>query len=315
MRLGDNRLGRLARRALQRAPLVGDILTRGMIDTPASHGVEANARVYDAYADQARALGLDDIRLFLSFDCDTDRDPKAALEVMTLLDALGIKATFAVPGAALRRSAEIYRRLMDRGAEFMNHGDRPHAAWQDDRFVSVTFYESMSFEEVEADIRKGHETMHEVLGIRPLGFRAPHFGHFQEPDQLGLVHRVARDLGYRYCSTTLPSYGLAHGPAHDTGGIVELPTFGTIRSPVSLLDSWSHLSDRRDYALSDMYETLLIETVDAFSRLELPALLTWYVDPAHVAGQAAFERSMQELARRRVPSLGAMEAASLLRTA
>lgn len=311
---------RLARSALARsaqkwAPLIGARLTRGKTEAPEPRGVEANAGAYDVYVRKARAIGLHDVRLFLSFDCDTDLDPKAALEVMAFLSALGIKGTFAVPGAELRRSAESYRRLAGQGAEFMNHGDRAHAAWEEDRFVSVTFYERMAFDEVEADIRKGHETVEAVLGVRPQGFRAPHFGHFQAPDQLALVHRVARDLGYRYCSTTLPAYGLQHGPVHDAGGIIELPTFGTIRSPVSLLDSWSHLTDRRDYALSDMFETLLIETVDTLSRLELPALLTWYVDPAHVAGQAPFERAMQHLAKRRIPSLGALEAASLVQTA
>ena len=303
---------RLARSALKRAPLIGARLTRGNAETLKPRGVDANASAYDAYVQMARAIGLDDVRLFLSFDCDTDRDPKAALEVTTFLTALGIQGTFAVPGAELRRSSESYRQLLAKGAEFMNHGDRAHAAWAEDRFVSVTFYERMTFDEVEADIRRGHEAVEEVLGVRPLGFRAPHFGHFQEPEQLGLVHRVARDLGYRYCSTTLPSYGLEHGPVHDVGGLVELPTFGTLRSPVSLLDSWSHLSDRRDYALSDMFETLLIETIDALARLELPALLTWYVDPAHVAGQAPFERAMQELARRHIPSLGGLEAAALI---
>ncbi len=275
---------------------------------------ETLENVYADYAARAKGIGLNDIRLFLSFDCDTDRDPEAAQAVMTLLETLGIKGTFAVPGAELRRNAESYRRLLARGAEFMNHGDRPHAAWQDDRYVSVTFYERMTFEEVEQDMRAGHATLTDILGIRPLGFRAPHFGHFQDPEQLGLVHRVARDLGYRYCSTTLPAYGLVHGPAHDAGGgVVELPTFGTARSPLSLLDSWSHLTDRRDYALSDMFETLLIETVDRLQRLNLPALLTWYVDPAHVAGQAPFERSMHELARRGIRSLGALESASLVR--
>lgn len=308
---------RLARSALKCAPLIGARLNRNMArqaETPEPRGVEANASAYDVYARRARAIGLDDLRLFLSFDCDTDRDPKAALEVMTFLTTLGIKGTFAVPGAELRRASKSYRQLLAKGAEFMNHGDRAHAAWEEDRFISVTFYERMTFGEVEADIRKGHQTVEAVLGVRPLGFRAPHFGHFQEPEQLDLVHRVARDLGYRYCSTTLPSYGLEHGPIHDAGGLVELPTFGTLRSPVSLLDSWSHLTDRRNYALSDMFETLLIETVDTLSRLELPALLTWYVDPAHVAGQAPFERAMQQLARRRIPSLGALEAASLLPT-
>lgn len=270
---------------------------------------------FDVYAGKARALGLREPTLFLSFDADTPLDPPAAVEVMRFLGGLGIKATFAVPGTELENAAATYRRLADDGVEFMNHGYLPHAEWREDRYAGITFYETMELAAVDADIRRGDAAVRAVTASAPRGFRAPHFGHFKQPDQLAFKHAIAAELGYAYCSTTLPEYGLEHGPVHEVlPDLVELPTFGSSASPTSVLDSWTYLADRRDYALSDTYADLLVETVDALFDHEIPALLTWYADPCHVAGQAPFERAMQHLAARRVASLTGTEAARLGRS-
>lgn len=266
--------------------------------------------VFERYAGYAASLGLSRPLLFLSFDCDTDLDPPATVEVMKLLDSLGIKATFAVPGVQLERGIDVYREIAQR-CEFMNHGHLPHAEWRDDRYVGITFYETMPVAAVEADIRNGHETVTRLTGRPPQGFRAPHFGHFKQPDQLALVHRLAHELGYGYCSTTLPEYALIHGPAPRIGKIIELPAFGSIKGPTSILDSWTHLADRKDYALAPSYAELMIETVDRLMAGNVPALLTWYADPAHVAGQEPFERAMKHLASRGIRSLSGSEAAAL----
>lgn len=279
---------------------------------PAPAAVAINPlNAFIRYRQHAEALDIRQPLLFLSFDCDTDLDPPASIEVMKLLDKLGIKATFAVPGVQLERGADIYRAIAARGSEFMNHGHLPHAEWRDDRYIGITFYETMPFEVVEADIRNGHNTVTRIIGRPPRGFRAPHFGHFRQAHQLALVHRVASELGYRYCSTTLPEYGLEHGPASVAGSLIELPAFGSIASPTSILDSWTYLSDRKDYALSETYGDLFVETVDALLANGMPALLTWYADPAHVAGQAPFERAIKHIAARGIKSLSGTEAAAL----
>nr|WP_249157625.1 polysaccharide deacetylase family protein [Bradyrhizobium diazoefficiens] len=266
--------------------------------------------IFERYASHAASLGLSKPLLFLSFDCDTDLDPPATVEVMKLLDSLEIKATFAVPGVQLERGIDIYREVAQR-CEFMNHGHLPHAEWRDDRYVGTTFYENMPVSAVEADIRKGHETVTRLTGRPPQGFRAPHFGHFKLPDQLALVHRLAHELEYRYCSTTLPEYALIHGPASLVDQVVELPAFGSVRAPTSILDSWTHLSDRKDYDLAPTYAEFMIETVDNLLTEKMPALLTWYADPAHVAGQEPFERAMKHVASRGIRSLSGSEAAAL----
>jgi hypothetical protein len=275
-------------------------------------GVSLDA--FSHYVNTARSLGVDRPYLFLSFDCDTDLDAEAAEQVHEFLDDFGIKATYAVPGAQLLRSPEPYRRLADRGAEFINHGGLPHTEWRGDHWAGITFYETMSFEEVEADIRQGHEIVSQVIGRSPLGFRAPHFGCFQKPDQVELMHRTAASLGYTYCSTTLPSFGLRHGPAFCAHGLIELSCFGSARNPETILDSWTYLSDRKNYTLDEQYLNLMVETVDVFLSQNMPAVFTWYADPCHVLNQRPFVRAMEHLASAGVVSVSGAELCNLIRT-
>jgi peptidoglycan/xylan/chitin deacetylase (PgdA/CDA1 family) len=173
----------------------------------------------------------------------------------------------------------------------------------------------MTTDEVEADIKSGHEIVARVTGRAPAGFRAPHFGSFQAPQQLAQLYRVARELGYSYCSTTLPQSGLDQGPLVTVDGVVEIPTFGSVRCPTVLLDSWTYLVDRKDYRLSDEYAALFIETIDIMMRANIPGILTWYADPSHVIGQAPFIRAVEALAQRRIPSLTGTACAALARRA
>jgi hypothetical protein len=168
-------------------------------------------------------------------------------------------------------------------------------------------------EEVVEDIRLGHAAVVEVTGLPPLGFRAPHFGSYQAPEQLDLIHRTARDLGYSYCSTTLPQAGLARGPAYPAHGLAELPVMGSARHPLVILDSWNYLSDRKDYRLSPEYLELFEETVRFLFRHDIPALLTWYADPAHVAGQSPFIKAMELVAGLGIRSCSGGECAAMLR--
>jgi hypothetical protein len=288
-------------RRAARGPLAVARRLRGRTraELPAADG----ATVFARWAAQARAVGIDQLVLFLSFDCDTDRDADVADALHADLERRGIASSWAVPGTQLRRSPEPYRRIAERGACFMNHGSRPHAQWRDDRYHPVTFYDQMTTEEVRADLRAGHDDVRAVIGRAPTGLRAPHFGSFQAPAQRGLLHTVAGELGYRWCSTTVPALALEQGPLVRCDGLWEIPLFGSWRAPLNILDSWSQLSDRCNYALSDDFYDLFEETVERLLEAGLPGLLSYYVDPAHVAGQRAFERALALVERRRLPSL------------
>lgn len=267
---------------------------------------------FSNYAREARRSGLAKPYLFLSFDCDTDWDAEVVEEVHDFLEARGISATYAVPGAQLLRSPNPYQRLAARGVEFMNHGALPHAEWRGDQWAGTTFYDSMKPAEVEDDIRRGHEIVSELIGKEPKGFRAPHFGCFQRSDQLQLVHRVAEELGYAYCSTTIPSFGLQAGPVAPLPGlnVVEIACFGSARYPETILDSWTYLEDRKQYKLADIYAELVAETVETFSKKSTPALFTWYADPCHVVRQPAFLKAVEAIQEAGVTTLTGMEVVS-----
>tara|TARA_R110002020_G_scaffold3766_10_gene16583 strand:+ start:9742 stop:10683 length:942 start_codon:yes stop_codon:yes gene_type:complete len=267
--------------------------------------------LFHAYGGKSRAAGIDRLHLFLSFDCDTDLDIAASTELHRFLASLGIKMTMAVPGTQLGNGAVAYGRLAAAGVEFINHGFLPHAAWEHDRYVSATFYHDMPQEAVREDIRRGHHAVRDIIGSAPLGFRAPHFGHFQQPEQLDLVYGMARELGYRYCSTTSPTAAYDRGPIYDVGGLVELPTSGSVRAPTTILDSWTYLTDRRDYVLANDYAELMMETVDVLLANNIAGIMSWYADPAHVIGQAPFERAMRHIAECKIGSLMGREAAAL----
>lgn len=285
-------------------------MVRGQRQAPDAPHLSLQA--FRDYGMTARRLGLDRPHLFLSFDCDTDLDAEAVEEVHAYLASLGIKATYAVPGAQLLRAPESYRRLADQGAEFMNHGGLPHAKWDGAQWIGITFYSEMPVEAVVADIKRGHEIVTEVIGRAPQGFRAPHFGCYQEPEQVGLLHGTAAALGYRYCSTTIPKFGLRCGPAYETHGLIEFPCFGSIRNPETILDSWTYLTDRKQYALGEQYYELMAETVQVVLDQRIPAIFTWYADPCHVLDQQPFLRAMELLSKSGVVSVSGAELAALV---
>lgn len=287
--------------------------TAAVAATPPPEPV-VTASPWSTYAAMAKACGVDRVYLLLTFDCDTDLDINIVGELDRQLRSKGIKAGYAVPGAQLRKSPETWRAVAERGSEFLNHGDRAHAEFRDGRYWPATFYEKLSPSDVVSDIEAADRTIRELTGADPVGFRAPHFGSFQSPEQLELIYRTVRPLGYRYCSTTTPALALARGPVVDMGGgMIELPTLGSHRNPTTLLDSWTYLTDRVNYALGDEYADLFIETIDRMTADRIPAILTYYGDPSHVFGQRPFERVLDALLRAGIPSLHGRDAVQMFK--
>ncbi len=256
-----------------------------------------------ALATLSRALGIGDLHLVMSFDCDTPEDAVATRSMQRWLTHLRIKATYAVPGAQLAEAAEDYRSIASLGAMFINHGERPHAEKQGSRYVGITDYASMSAEEVVADISGGDRIFRRVFGHAPEGFRAPHFGSYCRPEQLEVLYGCARRLGYRFCSTTLPALAYAEGPAVRREGLWEFPLSGSLGHPNVILDSWNYLSDRENYVLKEEYFQLFRDTLDFFLAEGLPAVLNYYVDPAHVIDNPPFHHAMEYAAARGVRSV------------
>jgi peptidoglycan/xylan/chitin deacetylase (PgdA/CDA1 family) len=267
-----------------------------------------NVATLQRYASLCEAAGVDRLYLLLTFDCDTDGDIDAAPALHRELERRGIKAGYAVPGVQLEKGAPAWRRIAERGAEFLNHGGRAHAEFRDGRYWPITFYDKLGEGEVAQDVQRGHQLVLDVLGVRPVGFRAPHFGSFQRPEQLAQLYKVLRPLRYTYASTTIPEWALTRGPFIAMDGLVEIPTMGSFRNPRTLLDSWTYLTDRTHYTLGNDYYELFEETLREMTARRLPGVLTYYADPSHVFGQRPFEQTLEVITQYGIPTLHGREA-------
>jgi hypothetical protein len=245
----------------------------------------------------ARRAGLDRVWLILSFDCDTPQDAEVALAVHERLLAIGIRPVYAVPGDLLRGAAETYGRIAATGAEFINHGDRMHTAIDPDteRWTSTFFYDQQSREALVRDIVDGDYTIQEVLERRPAGFRTPHFGTFQQPEQLRWLHGELRGLGYGFSTSTVPLWGFRHGPAFDRFGCVELPVSGGAEDPLSILDTWSCFEAPDRVRSPADYEDEAVRLAAAYETAGA-GIINLYGDPSHVHDSPEFFRAIEVLA-------------------
>lgn len=182
---------------------------------------------------------------FLTFDCDTDRDAKAALTIQSRLHKAGIRAGYAIPGALLKSNWREYQKLTSIGGYFINHGHRKHAAIDPS---SGQLYSTFTYRDVDdaiwqQDILDGHRTLIELTGESPYIFRTPHFGEFNSPEQLRKLYTFLSHLGYKMSSSTTPVFGFLRGPIHKVkNGIIEFPLSGSRRKPTQLIDSWGYIA-------------------------------------------------------------------------
>jgi hypothetical protein len=237
----------------------------------------------------ARRAGIDGLYLILSFDCDTDDDARVALAVHERLADIGVRPVYAVPGELLRRGADVYGQIAATGSEFLNHGGREHTYFDEElgRHASNFFYDEQTPERVRQDIKEGREHVSDVIGVDPRGWRTPHFGTYQSAAQLGYLHDVLRETGHSFSTSTMPRWGLRHGPVFDALGLPELPVTGVPRAPFDILDTWGF------FAAPDRYH----DPADYLEQAQLLAdlasragagLINVYGDPIHIHDSEEF---------------------------
>ena len=237
----------------------------------------------------ARKAGIDGLYLILSFDCDTDDDARVALAVHERLADIGVRPVYAVPGELLRRGADVYTKIAATGAEFLNHGGREHTYFDEEhgRHASNFFYDQQTSERVRQDIEEGRAHVTDVIGRPPRGWRTPHFGTYQKPEQLRYLHRVLADTGHEFSTSTTPRFALRHGPLFRSFGLPELPVTGVPRAPFDILDTWGFFAapdrvyDRTDYVEQAHLLAELSERAGA-------AVINVYGDPLHVHDSEEF---------------------------
>jgi peptidoglycan/xylan/chitin deacetylase (PgdA/CDA1 family) len=161
--------------------------------------------------------------------------PRRGVErVLNVLDRHHIPATFFIEGWNASKYASLAREIMARGHEVGSHGWM-HESWS-----------PLELEEERDLIRRTTDTLGEVLGQAPRGWRSP--GGLTTTSTLALLH----DAGYRYDS----SFGDDDAPyllgvsAEREEAIVEIPWSwslddavyyafpGTIRRPSEVAQLW-----------------------------------------------------------------------------
>jgi len=251
--------------------------------------------LWHRYGRLARYQLFKKLYLVLSFDIDTPEDAGVVLEMDKRLRDMGTMPSYAVPGSLLEREYKTFEVLLNRKAEFLNHGKVQHTVWKQEfrRYESCFFYHKLSRKQVKEDIEKGNEAFQRILGIRPKGFRTPHFGTFQEEDQIRFFHSVLKELHYQYSSSTVPYYSFRYGPVIHRFGLFEFPLTGVFSRPMDVQDSWGFYGapDRqwgsKDYLAEARAMTHFCQEKQAVG------LLNYYADPSDVWNEPSFYQSVQ----------------------
>jgi len=233
----------------------------------------------------------------LSFDCETEQDVEAQPWLLNALQKRRLRASFAVIGALAEKAPDVYRRTLAEGHEILNHGYSEHTALRvDGSYESTLYYNDLTSEEIASEIGRCDEVLRDLLDVGCVGFRVPHFGTFQSPDQVRMVHEIISRLGYRYSTSTTAAaarragvFGLGHG-------VAELPIAAPVRNLGAAFDSWTLVKAQGpSYVAGTLlraWKRLLRET----RRARHPVFVSVYFDPAHLAALPEFESCLDELA-------------------
>lgn len=259
--------------------------------------------IWKSNLQHATRLGLNGPTFVLSFDCDTDLDISVVEGVHDKLFSAGIRPIYAVPGELLIQGSEVYKRISESGAEFINHGFKSHSdvSLPDRKYTGTFFYEHSEKSEIVKDIVLGHKAIRTVLGLEAAVFRAPHFGGFSKTSHLRLLWETLSNLGYQVSSSTTPFFGYVNGPLSFHDGVCELPVSGDPRKPHQILDSWS-------YTFSGNSSLTRIDFINALKDYSIAMdlgkviFLNIYADPSQVYDWPEFFEAVAQLSTYNVGS-------------
>lgn len=128
--------------------------------------------------------------------------------VLDLLRRHDVRATFFCPGYTAERYPDVLRQVRDAGHEIAHHGFMHEAM------------AGMTREQEAAVLDRGLEALDRVVGLRPVGYRAPMWETTYATAELLL------DRGFLYDSSLMDTdvpYELAERPGEGARSIVEIP--------------------------------------------------------------------------------------------
>lgn len=248
---------------------------------------------YQRYFIKAKEVGIKKLFLVLSFDCDTQRDIEVVSSMHDKLIDLKIRPVYCVPGEILIKEKDVFKNLLLKGAEFINHGYKIHSKYDENKriYESTFFYDINEIEKIKNDIYDGHEAIKEVLGFSAKGFRIPHFGLIQDECSLKKIHLILSLCGYTFSTSTVPYYSFKYGPIFNNFGLKEIPLSGRWSNPFRVLDSYSFINKESIFD-GNKYLIEGSKIANRFSKKISAGILNYYVDPSQINDNELFFKTI-----------------------
>ncbi|MBV8431401.1 MAG: polysaccharide deacetylase family protein, partial [Solirubrobacterales bacterium] len=196
--------------------------------------------------------------------------------LLSLLEELGVRATFFILGMAARAHPELVEAVAASGHEIGCHGD------------AHNLVSTQTPQEFAGDLRRARITIEQLSGRRPLGYRAPAFSITRDTPW---AHQVLADEGFAYDASQHDSprirrraVPVATGP-HQLpvagGALWEFPVAvwrrGGVRLPVGGASYWGALPTPvilRGLAETDPLAGLYLHPYEVDPQLLRPGLST-----------------------------------------
>jgi peptidoglycan-N-acetylglucosamine deacetylase len=195
----------------------------------------------------------------LSFDVELRADCEALLAVVGALERERVAASFACIGAWVRQYPDAHRALATHGFELLNHTDTH--PWHDELGDGLRF-DQLDDLALAAEVAGANDALR-AIGVKPLGFRTPHFGG----QHTTRVYEVLEHESLRYSSSTFAPDTPHAGAPFRIGALWELPLLPCPRHPWLVLDSW-HCTTAPDAAHRDPTDLLALyrDVLDSVER-------------------------------------------------
>ena len=237
----------------------------------------------------------------ITFDVEYDRDARDLRKTIDLLDSYDVKSSFAVIGKLVEQFPREHKLVADDGHEIVNH---TYSHPNHDVINPNEFLNRLPPERQEWEIAEFERVSETLLGVKPVGFRAPHFGDLNSAEAYGILEK----RGYLYSSSTLLTKTKAKGmpffPSRENFlspaigekafPMVELPAMTCPTHYYPVFDSFHcfRTTPPAHPGEGEFYD-IFVKAVELAAKHGIHA--NFYFDPSDVVDKSDFESALEFL--------------------
>jgi polysaccharide deacetylase family protein (PEP-CTERM system associated) len=206
----------------------------------------------------------------------TDRVVANTQRCLEILHSGGVRATFFVLSKVAERFPDLIREVHAAGHEIASHGHGHEVLTR------------LSPERFEADVRTSIEILTDIIGERPLGYRAPAFSIVASTRWAG---PILSKLGFQYDSSIFPIHHQRYGISDAPRGIHRWPDCPLIECPpatVAVMGSNLPVAGGGYYRL--LPGAFVRAAVRRINREQMPAVLYLHPYELDTGGIGAHQR-------------------------